>query len=64
MGVEPGLQESIQANVDFLQGVRAQAWDPRTMLSNLANKHEPRSGAASSSLSIIIIITFSIYLSS
>lgn len=36
MGVEPGLQESIQANVDFLQGVRAQAWDPRTMLSNLS----------------------------
>ncbi|CAN8303494.1 unnamed protein product [Cochlearia groenlandica] len=25
-----------QANVDFLQGVKAQAWDPRTMLSNLS----------------------------
>ncbi|ESQ33350.1 hypothetical protein EUTSA_v10007411mg [Eutrema salsugineum] len=27
---------STQANVDFLQGVKAQAWDPRTMLSNLS----------------------------
>ncbi|CAA7018695.1 unnamed protein product [Microthlaspi erraticum] len=25
-----------QVNADFLQGVRAQAWDPRTMLSNLS----------------------------
>uniref|UniRef100_A0A1J3CLM3 Protein SENSITIVE TO PROTON RHIZOTOXICITY 1 n=1 Tax=Noccaea caerulescens TaxID=107243 RepID=A0A1J3CLM3_NOCCA len=25
-----------QINVDFLQGVRAQAWDPRTMLNNLS----------------------------
>ncbi|CAL9217372.1 unnamed protein product [Arabidopsis halleri] len=42
MGVEPSVQvfdemkASGQANVDFLQGVRAQAWDPRTMLSNLS----------------------------
>ncbi|CAH8389124.1 unnamed protein product [Eruca vesicaria subsp. sativa] len=29
-----------QVNVDFLQGVRAQAWDPRTMLSNLSFMEE------------------------
>ncbi|XP_010461267.1 PREDICTED: protein SENSITIVE TO PROTON RHIZOTOXICITY 1 isoform X1 [Camelina sativa] len=45
-GVEPALQvfddmkASGQANVDFLQGVRAQAWDPRTMLSNLSFMEE------------------------
>ncbi|KAL1219442.1 Protein SENSITIVE TO PROTON RHIZOTOXICITY 1 [Cardamine amara subsp. amara] len=34
---EASGQDNIsQVNVDFLQGVKAQAWDPRTMLSNLS----------------------------
>ncbi|KAG2304476.1 hypothetical protein Bca4012_063537 [Brassica carinata] len=31
-----GQDNNGQANVDVLQGVKAQAWDPRTMLSNLS----------------------------
>ncbi|CAN6899270.1 unnamed protein product [Brassica oleracea var. botrytis] len=46
MEEEPAFQENSnnnnggQVNVDFLQGVRAQAWDPRTMLSNLSFMEE------------------------